>query len=259
MPALEPTSWATLAKTGYDVAKSLGLWVTLKRKLRRRRVVLVLGASGAGKSQFIQSLKTLEARASGPTRRTVGRVKKDVEVREFPFQMIDTPGQVYDEAVRKSAITEAIQRGIWGIINVVCFGYHQADEAPRAIAVPSDDTTVARDDYLRRRQQLEIDLLSEWVPRFDKDTAYWVLTVITKADLWWPDIGERIRNHYEDPKKAYRRSLGELSEVSHQVPYCSTIEPFYGGRTGGRFGDQERLNLRGHLLDTLLNLTGTTQ
>lgn len=248
--------WVNLATAGVKFAKELGLWDKVRFALTKRKKVLVLGASGSGKTQFVHSLHQPLANPLQMYQRTVTAHKRQLVVEDHPFVLIDTPGQRFDVAKRKRAITEAIQTRVEGIINVTCYGYHVADEADSTDAVAERGPAIAKAGYLRERRAVELDLLSEWVPHVDETVTSWVLTVVTKADLWWPDDGREIRDYYE--QGTYAEVLGPLRTYHSVVPYCSVIEPFYGSRTSGRFGDQYRLGLHANLIETLARLAEVT-
>lgn len=251
------SDWLSLAASAAGAAKDAGFFKRWRAWLRRRRKVLVLGASGAGKTQFIHSLIDPLSPALDPKfRRTVAVEKRALVLDNYPFLLIDTPGQRLDEAKRKKAIVEAIQGRVEGVINLVAFGYHEAAESPSDLAVPEDGKRIARADYLTARREVELELLSEWVPFFDGSSVKWVLTVVSKADLWWPEA-EKVVAHYQDG--VYASTIHEPG-VGHSVlPHCSVIEPFYGHKTSGKFGDHHRANLQSHLRETLIRLTGAVR
>lgn len=248
--------WIEIAKKGYDIGAEFGLWKKLRSTLRRRKKILVLGASGTGKTQFVNSLMNPLSERLGGRQRTISVQRRKVLVDEYPFLLLDTPGQQGDEAKRKPEITNVLRNPIEGLINVVCFGYHEAAEAGSADALPKSGRGIANADYLDRRRRVELALLSEWVPFLDPTSVRWVLTVVTKADLWWPD-DKRIQTHYE--RGPYAARLDDFKAKHSVLPYCSVIEPFFGSRTSGRFGDSERAKLRSHLLESLIQLTGVTR
>ena len=247
--------WIDLAKGTYDAGKEFGLWKKLRQKLRRKKRILILGASGVGKTQFVHSLiAPLSARLT-PLHRTVAVQHRDVVIDEYPFVLVDTPGQRQDDAKRKVAIQGVIRGGVSGIINITCFGYHEAQESGLAKdAVQVRGPGIAKSDYLESRRHAELELLPEWVPLIDQTMVPWILTLVTKADLWWPDDTGRIKKYYED--REYAETLQHLRAIHSVLPYCSVIEPFYGSKTSARFGDSDRVALRGHFLETLLRLTG---
>jgi hypothetical protein len=128
--------------------------------------------------------------------RTIAVTQKSIPLAGHPFVLIDTPGQLLDEAKRKKAIQDAVRTGVEGVINVVCFGYHEADEADQKAAIPEKGGHIARAEFLKARRQVELDLLAEWVPQMDATVTKWVLTLATKGDLWWNEY-QRVKEYYE--------------------------------------------------------------
>ncbi len=243
-------TFAEVAAAGYKVADEVGLWDKFSRLLRRKKPrILILGASGAGKTQFVESicnpLSLLVHERTAATRRYTVPIQKRL------FRMVDTPGQ--ERELRRAAIREATKNPPEGILNIVCSGYHEAAEAGSAQAVPATGSAVAKPDYLKTRQQAEINLLSEWVPNLDPGNTKWLVTVVNKADLWWPDEGSKIKNFYQ--AGLYASKLDDFRKKNRVLPYCSVVKPFYDFRTSGRFGDEARVRLRAHLLQTLIDLT----
>lgn len=249
--------WATLAEGAIEVGKQAGFWKKIRRAIRRKKHILILGASGTGKTQFLHSLKDQNAAAlDAAFQRTVSVEKRSVVLDEYPFLLIDTPGQQLDQSKRRKAIAEAFTRGIEGVVNVCCFGFHEASEAGSEAALPKSGRGIADAEYLETRRELEIDLLSEWVPLFGSASARWVLTVVTKADLWWPE-NDRVRRYYEEGK--YGRATDELLAEKSVLPYCAVIEPFFKHKTSGVFGDQARAKLQAHLKESLIRMTGVVR
>jgi energy-coupling factor transporter ATP-binding protein EcfA2 len=250
------SSWVKLAVGAYELGKDGSFLKRLRTKLRRKKRILVLGASGAGKTQFLHSLKERNSPRLNQRQRTTTVHKSYTVIDEYPFLMFDTPGQVLDEAKRKTAIAEAIKGRMHGIINVACYGYHEAAEAGGDQALIEKGPGIAKVSFLRERQEVERNLLSEWVPFLDGETTPWVLTVVSKADLWWPEHAE-IQRYYAEGE--YAQALGDLATIHSVVPYCSIIEPYYGSKTSGRFGETEKTNLRHNLMETILQLIGVTR
>lgn len=98
-----------------------------------------------------------------------------------------------------------------------------------------------------------MELASEWVPWVDKEVTDWVFTIISKADLWWPDNDEEVYRHYNTGD--YRDALGNLPIlVPHVVlPFCSIIEPFFGKYSIGTLGNTEKQRIHNYFLKTLLS------
>lgn len=252
--------WMELASAGYKVGEEAGLWKKLMAQLKRNRKVLLLGASGAGKSQFAESLRSLSPKRIPRERRTKTEQRTSARIEGTPFTLIDTPGQVIDEAKRKRSIANAFRVGVEGVINVVCYGYHEASEAGPAVALPDNPATspmIAKPEYLEARRAMELHQIDEWIPRLDEKAAKWILTIVTKADLWWPDANQAIRTHYESGE--YGRIFASFADRHYVLPYCSQIEPFFGNKTSGVFGEHQKGALREHLLETILRLSGVNE
>src|SRR5260370_41788085 len=98
------TLWIDLVKGTYDIGKEFGLWQALRRKLRRTRKILVLGASGAGKTQFVISLSIPVPERLTVRHRTVSVQPRQTTIGEYPFLLVYTPGQRMDEPKRKDAL-----------------------------------------------------------------------------------------------------------------------------------------------------------
>ncbi len=203
-------------------------------------VVLLCGTSGVGKSQFILSLQDGVVTPIPATDRTRGwrRTKLTKEGRKL--ELLDTPGQVGEAAIRRKAHLEALKAKRFGIVNVVANGYHEGT-APenRAIQVGSGSYE-ARQNFLASNRQLEIDNLAEWsVELLD---AKWLVTLVNKADLWWhPETYEGVLEHYSG-KGPYGIALNSWQGKHVVLPYASTSKPFYDRvPMSGHFGDAQRL------------------
>ena len=82
-----------------------------------------------------------------------------------------------------------------------------------------------------------------------------LLTVITKADIWW-NIKEEVFDHYE--KGAYFAKLGAAKLLTPIItPHSSVFHKFYGiGSLSGSFDEQDRILARANLLKSIVELVG---
>ncbi|WP_122038599.1 GTPase domain-containing protein [Asaia bogorensis] len=188
--------------------------------------VLVLGASGAGKSSFLKLISGENPQISRIERTTksqtvTGKIEKSY------FNLVDTPGQPLDiyRQERHRAILGAAGKRRLGIINVVSYGYHEETvKASEAV-----DNHRVKEAFLEGRRQLEVDLLSEWneILCGEGGAADWMITVVTKADLWWvADADQPALHHYQSGP--YFQALGSARRLSHDVrPYSSQNQLFY--------------------------------
>lgn len=247
----DPSMIAAGAKAAVDLinlAQEEGWLESLVNLFRKRHVVLVVGATGAGKTNFLNSLTEELPEAIHHLTRTPKLEKKKVQLNKKPFSFYDTPGQIEHKPKRRQAVRSAMSAGVEGVVNVVCYGYHEYAVGSGAAVTK---TGRPRKVFLKKRRSVEIESLYEWMSTIDASTAKWMLTVVTKADLWWDDR-DAVMAHYE--RGQYASALEPLARLDHAVlPYCSVFHRFFGiSPLCGSFDDEERLRCRAHLLTTLL-------
>ena len=151
-----------------------------------------------------------------------------------------------------SAIRSAATKPVTGVINVVSFGFHEGKGA-KANAV---DGGRARADFLKAKRRDEIDAVEEWLPLLaSRETAGWLITVVTKADLWWSQR-DAVLEHYSNGE--YAQALQEAKELRPVVmEYCSVFHRYFGeAPMDGNFEEADRTRARGHLMKQLLAATG---
>ena len=214
--------------------------------LRKQHKVLVLGSTGVGKTNFIKSLTEELPEAIHHLTRTQFVKPHGMRVLEQPFVFIDTPGQY--EARRMEAIREAT-KGVAGIINVVSYGYHEALVGKEKAIT---NTGEVRPLFLEEQREIEIEDLGSWTTQLgSRAVANWLITIISKADLWW-DKREKVTAYYTSGP--YDDALGGAKRLDPVVmEYCSVFHKFYGkGRLSGNLDDADRSLLRTNLLSQLL-------
>lgn len=240
--------WVAILREGLKWAKKQEIWEKLVEALAKRHQILVLGASGVGKTQFCDSMLDPGAPSRGTSDRSERVERRKAKAARKALLLIDTPGHVLHRPKRRPELLKAFQGRLDGIINVTCFGYHERQLDDKRRAVPARGPRVATAKYLAASKAEELMLLREWVPHVDSSACPWLLTVVTKADLWWPDKTE-VLNYYESGR--YAKRLEHLRRIHSVLPYCATIRPFLGGRTSGEFGDEHKEALRGRLVEFL--------
>jgi hypothetical protein len=235
--------------------KRVGAYKRVQNFLLRRTAypILILGATGVGKTSFCKSLFGEIANISRENRsddndEIIGQIEKKVFLK-----LIDTPGEKSHEAKRKTAIREAMKFGSLGIINVVAFGLHEGKFSKRD-AVNRQSKPSAT--FLKSRRKAEIELLAEWANVIcgEGGPADWVTTVVTKADLWWENTAEQpVIQYYESDR--YTPALGNAKDIPHTVkPYCSMRHLFYdsvpmSGYYSDRKAEEHHAQLIAHILD----------
>jgi energy-coupling factor transporter ATP-binding protein EcfA2 len=220
---------------------------------RKKHTILVLGSTGTGKTNFLQSLIELTPKAIDQMNRTEFAQKHSIKIKKQPFVFVDVPGQALHSPRRIRAIRETMSRGLSGIINVVSYGYHEY-RIGKAKAVTAHG--IVNEAFLKKHRQVEIDALAEWTSLLgSRDTTGWLINVITKADLWWNRKDKVLQHYVSGP---YFEALGEAKSLEPIfLEYCSVFHKFYGdGTLSGNFDESDRVRARGNLLRTLLEAVG---
>jgi GTPase Era involved in 16S rRNA processing len=232
-------------------AREQGWFDKLLSVFKKKQRVLVFGATGVGKTQLLETLSTGLANIIDLMDRTQFVETKHIKIGNQPFVFLDTPGQKQHVAHRKTATREQLRKGSFGIINVVSYGYHESKsvDGQNMITVNGVDP-----QFLQQQRKIELKQLNEWVVQTDDPTRVaWILTVVSKADLWW-DHREIVLKHYESGE--YHKKLKALSDVPHQVvANCSCNKKFFNiAPMSGYFEDSDNMRLKANLLQTLLRL-----
>ncbi|MGC2236758.1 MAG: GTPase [Pyrinomonadaceae bacterium] len=234
-------------------AKELGLLEKLINVFKKKHKILVLGATGVGKTQLLSSLITEIPEAINNMNRSEFVDDIQLKISKNIFIFVDTPGQEQHKPKRMKATGEAMKHGIEGIINITAYGYHESRTGKSEVF---DNNGKIREDFLTKRRKTEIDLLSEWTELIgDKETSKWLITLVNKADLWW-DKKDEIISHYESGQ--YFKALGSARALSPSVlPYCAVFHKFYGeSPTCGLFDDKDRVDVKESLLAQLISAIG---
>lgn len=237
----------TIGVEAFKAAERSGLLQKLRDALRRKHRILVLGSTGAGKTQFLRSITDVFTPALSQAARTEFAKTHQLEINKELFHFVDTPGPEGHKSRRLKALRDTISKGLDGVINIVSYGYHEYGEVRDRVF--EDGSQVVRADYLQANREQEQRLLAEWVPVVG-DT--WITTVITKADIWW-DSKEDVTKHYEEGD--YFSTLEEINSAAEHVvrPYSSVHTMFYDTvPSSGYFDDNQRRACRNELFRALI-------
>jgi len=241
---------ANVAKEIINAAVEAGLIDRLLDTFKKKNRVLVLGSSGVGKNNMQTSLTNELTFAVDRLNRTEFATDSRVRIQKTPFIFKNTPGQTHHQTRRLNAIRQQMAKGKFGIINVVCFGYHEG-VGNKTDAI--DSSGKVKQDYLEHCRKLEIDAVSEWSSLLgSRDTANWLITVVNKADLWWHQQ-EEVMHYYTSG--AYAQNLGDAKVLGPiVVPYCATIHKFFDeGALSAHFDVNDQIHCKARLLTALLS------
>ena len=195
-----------------NTARKQGWLDKLVMAVKKKHRVIVLGSTGVGKTNFLSSLTAVLPEAIDVMNRTQIAQKHRIQIKKEPFIFTDTPGQILHRSRRSEAAREAISRGTTGIINVVSYGYHEYRISPKDAFDQNDNVN---EDFLRKHRNIEIEALQEWMPILGaRDVADWLITVVTKADLWW-DRRDEVLEYYRSG--AYYDALGGAKSLNPVV------------------------------------------
>ncbi len=214
--------------TGYElikIAKREGWLDHAIDWFRTKNKVILLGSTGAGKSQFLDSVDDILAPARSHAARTEFVTVTRFDLNGALVDFIDTPGQLEHKPIRGDALKQAIKINLKGIINFVSYGYHEYGGMHVSNVIENGH---AKPNFLDEHRKREIELLGEWAPLMSTE---WVLTVVTKADIWYDDQQEVIRYYSRGP---YHDQLKGLFPNAHHFvrPYSSISRRFYSQLPG---------------------------
>jgi hypothetical protein len=207
---------------GYSYLKKNGLLDRVRDLFKHQRTfpVLLLGASGVGKSQLTKALLG-DTTAISSDDRTQTVQRHFGRLQDFPLLLVDTPGTGDRKEPRTQAIIDHGHKP-HGIINVVAFGYHEykIHDTNEAITLNR-----IRDDFRLDNLRMEIRLCSEWSESIWQNTN-WLITVANKADLWYnPDTVHEVIDYYTFGE--YATSLRDLDRHFHNVLKISACPKLY--------------------------------
>jgi ethanolamine utilization protein EutP (predicted NTPase) len=249
---------ATFVVTLLKEAQKQGLLKRLLAALKKKPRILLLGCTGTGKTNLLNSLIRSDTTAIRREDRTLYTEAKNLLVKDKLYRFIDTTGDLLRKDDRVQAMREAMaaRGGIAGIINVVCYGYHEYDVSRDKVF---SSESIIKPEYLERHRQEETKQLDEWTFLLgDPVTSHWLITVVTKADLWW-NIREEVMKYYGSG--AYYEALGDARTLRQRVlPYSSVFHRFYGeAPMAGTFDQAERDAARERLINALIKALLTKQ
>jgi energy-coupling factor transporter ATP-binding protein EcfA2 len=238
----------------WRASEDLKIAEKLRDIFRKKEVLIVLGASGSGKTNLIVSLNSAAGLVDPIWRmnRTTATVRHKVRIKGQPFQVIDTPGQALHESDRLSSVRQVAAQPMVRVVNVVSYGYHEYDTDASNAVRPDGQP---RAEFLDKHRNEEVRALKQWLPILgDRNTTKWVMTAVAKADLWWHDQ-ESVLRHYKDGE--YNQMIRASDSRLHHVvlPYCSVAHKFYNATPlDGSFDDSDRMKTNIHFLQQLVAL-----
>jgi hypothetical protein len=268
---VEPSSTGKAIQTtitiGLGVYRTLekqGVWDGVRDWLASRKPqdILMLGASGAGKTSCFKSIRGLNPYVprtdrSDKVSEAKGKIEKNDSSatdrsEKATFRLIDTPGHEDHTDKRRNVFLKVYNRRPLGILNVVSYGYHEG--TGRQDAALQGHKPIPK--FLEDRRQDEINRLHEWTSLLcgKEGPAAWLVTVVTKADLWWgPDGDDQpVLDYYRSGP--YHTALGDAQTITTSVRPCSSLNQLFydDGPMSGYYSDKRRAEHWNSLIALLL-------
>ncbi len=246
----EEVAAAKAAVAIVQIAQKQGLLTKLRDAFRTKNKILVLGSTGCGKSNFIDSLQVLVPQAIDNLKRTQWASTERVKLGDNMFDFTDTPGQTAHRSRRLDAITDAMRQDRFGVINVTSWGYHEyATGAKEALLEDGSPNPT----WLETHRKVEIDAVTEWVPLLAGRPSF-LITLVSKADLWWSQRDAALLHYEHGP---YFAAVRDAAIQGHLVlPYSSVGHMFYSdGVMDGTFQSRDREKCQQRFLEDLFIAT----
>jgi hypothetical protein len=185
-------------------SKLFTLWKRMQRWMTKGSTsIVIVGAGGTGKSTLGQLLACGPTGFAQPQRYRESMTVETLQLAgNVPATVLVTPGQERRRTrTLPGLLRDIASRCRLGIIHVVSHGYHSLGEEVSFRELPEyqKGMTARRflDRYAESCRQLELDVLREIEPHLlAVKQPFWMLTLVTKQDLWW-DERAAVRRVYE--------------------------------------------------------------
>jgi GTPase SAR1 family protein len=242
----------------YQIARGQGWLDHLYALVKGNHKILIVGATGVGKTSLSKALASLTNEVIAADDRTVFPSEHKIKIGNKFLSIMDTPGQRQFGTSRRQSYRQFLEQDFCGLINVVADGYHEYDKGGQVRAQAIDRNGKAAPAFLEGHRRSELEQVAEWASslRLNLKTR-WMITVVNKADLWWHER-ERVLFHYE--QGSYKTALdtaGINPRTSVVLPFCATIHKFFDtAPTSGYLDVKDQTEQHGRLIKVLLEAVG---
>jgi hypothetical protein len=205
---VDPATMGTAAKVATTLYANRNKIVTLTGKLRfwlthGQLKIAVFGPGGAGKSTLgrLMSATDKTLLAPLPYEESLDEERYNLQG-DFVGGLLVPPGQERRREDYWPELYRSLAQGkSQGIVNVVSWGYHAIQhygyQEMTEYYKPGMTQQQFMVEYLGKRRDHELKLLKELVPRIeDAKRKIWMVTLVTKQDLWWKDRVQ-MEQHYQ--------------------------------------------------------------
>jgi len=210
---IEPATAIAVGEELYNRRNELarafsGLWYFITRgKLR----IVVFGAGGSGKTTFGKLMsEKFDQEISSPHYTESRSMESYKNVKGVPLaEVIVPPGQDWRRDIYWQELYEILResRSV-GVVNIVSWGYHAFEDHSyketqyyRKLREHTNKEISKEQflsEFLKRGREEDIVIIKELTPRLiDIKKDFWMVTLVTKQDLWWKERVE-VHKHYTE-------------------------------------------------------------
>lgn len=219
--------------------------------------VIIFGTTGSGKSEFVRALLNQEVDTVNPPRTRFYIGKRLILKNGRKIKFLDVPGHSSLKQQRTSVTELILRKKIRGIINVVTFGYNDAEESEDVTIFKIDNTEnpVVKNDYLSKNRLRELEQIQEWESFITStNKVEWVITVVNKSDIWYKNKEEVLSYYQHGPY--YEKFIKTIEKVckTNVYPYCSIISPFANKPMTLSFSERDKVKMHNELKNDILKL-----
>jgi hypothetical protein len=229
------------------------------------RGILMIGPGGVGKTtfaRFVSGERDILTIWGAGYDESLGI--ETYQIPDPPTEIVVPPGQSHRRDTTWPEIEASLAAGRYrGVVLLVSYGYHSLGRTSykRHRLYKGDDEAFLR-DYLADRRKDELAVLERISPHLRAaPESVWLLTVVTKQDLWWPER-DAVEPHYRAGRfgaavEEIRQTRGAKNFRQELVLASLTISNFQTGEkellkenTAG-YDSQRQIQSLHQLLQTL--------